>query len=761
MKKALSLLALSLCLASGASDLRSQELAQVAPAQVAVPGEYLVHHATGVSLEALRGAIYSKASSDTVGRIIAELSDAVEVTRADFVREVEALGGSVIENFWLIEVSYVKLDPTRLPSLKQIKGVVGVEANMQVAPVLATSTNASNHNSDAANVTRGLSSGQFVVGTDLSVAILDTGIDSSMANNGRPHRSFFKAGDPSNTSGAGIAGSRVLGRFLATGASGTGEDDNGHGSSCASCSAGATWPGNDAGFAPDANIVSYKVSSASNGGASTAAIASGFQMTLANAALYKIVAANNSYSGSPSMTESAQQAADRCAYVGNINVCVPAGNSGSNITATQAGYNALNCGSINKNSATRSSFSGFGTQTSGKVIPDIAAIGASVSMTRLDSESTVSRASGTSFSSPSVAGAAVLVRHANPQVTALETKALLLRNTRSSTAGSGLGAGVLRADLAVSAAIRGEFSSGQLSATQPVADHPVKVTQGVRTSVALTWWRKNTSSASNNDLNLSVFDANNNLVASSRANANNSFERVEFVPATTGTYRARVDGTLVDAVVDYALAGADATNPPVKPTLTMIAPTTTPLRSFSPITLTGTDLAGVTDILIGSIKVPAKNATATSVQFDAPQPALLGPVSVKAKNAGGESNALTLTYVGNHPSIFEGPTLLVSNGGYTDSLTCDDGWIGVHFVSGSDKPSILQGVVSLGIGDNFLNLVQLNIFVCDKSGTASHIWVMPPGLGGLTLYAQVVALDGKTLALPFESSNILKRTVFF
>ncbi|MCA8971148.1 MAG: S8 family serine peptidase, partial [Planctomycetes bacterium] len=461
--------------------LRSQEPAQPVavvqgPAVVApqvVPGEYLVQHASGVSLTALRDAVYAKASADDVDRIVADLVQKVEQEREAFVRDVEALGGTVVQNYWIVEGSHVRLDASKVEGLRRIAGVVRVDPNWIHYPVLATSTNASNHNSDAANVTRGLTNNQLVVGTDLTVAILDTGLDAAMGSSGRPHRSFYKGGNPSNTTGAGISGSRMLGRFVAAGASGTGEDDNGHGSACASCSAGASWPGNDAGFAPDANIVGWKVSASSNGGASTSAIADGFQQTLANVTRYKIVAANNSYSGSPSMTEMAQQAADRCAYVGNVNVCVPAGNSSSNISATQAGYNALNAGSINKNSTTRSSFSGYGTQTTGKIIPDIAAIGASLNMTNKDSESTVLRASGTSFSSPSVAGAAVLVRHANPLVTALEAKALLLRNTRTGTMGSGLGSGVLQADLAVNAAIRGEFTSGKLSSTTPFADHSV------------------------------------------------------------------------------------------------------------------------------------------------------------------------------------------------------------------------------------------------------------------------------------------------
>lgn len=724
-----------------------------------IAGEYLVHLKRSTDLTPLRQAIMSGASVEAVDRIVQSLQVKVDRERAAFAASVARLGGAVVKNFWIVDVSYVRIDNDRAQQLLALDGVARLEQNASVPHALGTSTNANNHNSDRANTLRN-SAQQLVVGTGLTVAILDTGIDAAMSSAGRPHRSFFVNGDPGNRSGTGIGNSRVLGRFAALGAGGNGEDDNGHGTSCASCSAGARWPGNDAGFAPNANIVSWKVSLNSRGSASLSSLTDAWQQTLANVARYKIVAANNSYSGSPTMTSSTQQAADRLAYVGNVNVCVPSGNSASNVRGTQAGYNGLNSGSINKNTSSRSSFSGFGTQSSGKVVPDIAAIGASVLMTRRDSETSVSRASGTSFSSPSVAGAAVLVRHANSQITALEAKAVLLNTTRPQTMGSGRGAGVLRADLAVDAAIKGEFAKGQLSAARPVVDYFFSVQQGVRHSVTLTWYRKNTGSSANNNLNLSIYDGST-LIASSTRSSANSYEKVEFVAPRSGTYRARIDGTRVDTTVDFAVAGAGKTSPPKKPSLTAISPASTPILSSGPITLRGTDLQGVSEVLLGTKSIPAKNATSTSVQFDAPVPDQLGPIAVTVRSAGGTSNALTLTFVGQHPPVLQGPATLISNGVYSDVLFCDDGWVGVHFFSPSNTPSRIAGVVDLGIGNNFQSLIQWNVFVCDKGGVASQRWVMPAGFANLTFYSQVVAIDGKTLKLPFESSNVLRRIVFF
>lgn len=735
--------------------------AAVAPAPTVIPGEYIVHHADALDLSTLRDAIHSGASVDAVDAIVAGLEAKVAAERESFVEAIEKLGGTVEANYWIIDASHVKIADAKIDAVRDLAGVTRVERNMIHAPVLATSTNSNNHNSDAANTVRGLTSGQLVVGTDLTVAILDTGIDSDMAGQQRPHRSFYKGGNPNNTSGAGLNGSRVLGRFVASGAAGNGEDDHGHGTACASCSAGAAWPGNDAGFAPDANIVSWKVSSNSGGGANTTALTNAWQQTLSNVTRYKIVAANNSYSGSPSMTSSTQQAADRLAYVGNVNVCVPAGNSATNIGATQAGYNGLNCGSNNKNTSSRSSFSGVGTQSTGKIIPDIAAIGASVNMTRKDSESSVNRWSGTSFSSPTVAGAAVLVRHANPNIGALETKALLLNNTRPQTMVSGLGAGVLRADLAVNAAIKSEVELSKLDATTQTKDYFFTLSQGVRHSVTLTWWRKATSTSANNDLSLTIYNASNVIVASSNRSSANSYEKVEFVAPAAGTYRARVAGTRVDSTVDFAIAGAGKSVPPKKPVLSAIAPSSVEIRSTAFVTLTGTELQGVTEVIVGAQSVTAQNVTSTQVQFVPPIPTQLGPVSVKVRNGGGDSNALTMTFLGKHPPLLLGPAILVSNGFYTDSFICDENWIGLHYISTSNTPSKITGVVDLGIGNSFQNLILFNTFVGDKAGNATVQWIMPTGFASLKFYSQVVAIDGKTFKLPFESSNILSRTVIF
>ena len=726
--------------------------------QKAVANEFIVQFKTrSYDLSELRKAIYAERSVAEVDEIVAGLERKTEIERESFGEAVEALGGRVLANWWIINASIVRLDASKKDALSKLNNVSRIEPNYIFEPVLRDSTNSNNHNSDAANLMRN-SANQLVTGTGLTVSILDTGIDANMGGSGRPHRSFYRNGDPNNRTGGGLSGSRVLGRFVARFAAGNGEDDHFHGSAVASCSASA-W-GSNSGFAPDAGIVSWKVSASSNGSASSAAITDAWQQTLANRTRYKIVAANNSYSGSPSFTTASQQALDSCAFNGNINCVVPSGNSGTNIRGTQAGYNGISVGSNNKNSTFISSFSGRGTQSNGKVVPDLVAIGASVVMTLRDSESRLARSSGTSFSSPSVAGAAVLVRHANSAVSALEAKALLINATRPGTSGSGRGAGVLRADLAVDAAIKGKFASGKLTGSQRKQNFFFPLSQGVQHSVTVTWWRTNLGSGSNNNVDLRVYDPQGRLLGSSVRGSANSYEKVSFTAPSTGTYRAEVDGSaFVTSTIDFAIADAGKATPPKKPTLTSIKPAKVSIVGGQVVTLTGTELQTVSKINIGSTSVSPKSTSATTLTFDTPSAASLGKLAVTVTNPAGTSNALSIEITGAHPPILQGSTLLFSTTGATDAFFTDKGWVGIYWLSTSNQSSKIPGLVDMGIGNNFTSLFLFHTFVGDASGQAVYSWPIPGGLGGTTIHMQFIATDGKKF--PFESSNVLTRKIVF
>ena len=719
-----------------------------------VKNEFIVHFKTrSFDLSKFRAAILANMSAEKVDAIVAAIAVKNEAERASFVDAIEQLGGTVKENWWVINSSWVAIQANQLAAVKALPNVASVEPNYVWYPMLRDSTNASNHNSDAANLMRGLG-GALVNGRGITAAVLDTGIDANMGGTGRPHRSFFVNGDPNNKTGGGLSGSRVL---LAASLGFGSEDDNSHGTMVSSC-IGSAW-GRDSGFAPGAGIVSWKVSANRQGGSNSGIITGGWQRVMSNRARYNIKVANNSYSGSPRFTETTQRTLDSVARNGDVLICLPAGNSATNLNGTQAGYNAISVGSNNKYSTRVSSFSGRGTSPVGKAVPDLVAIGSGVIMTAFDRENSLFRASGTSFSSPSCAGAAVLVRHANTKLTAMETKAILINSVRPNTTNASLGAGVLQADRAVAAAIKKQVLTSKLTTNKKSENFRFPVQRGAFHSVTVTWFRQNFSSGANDNLDLTIFDPQNRIVGSSKRGSANSYERVGFTAAATGTYRAVVDGRLISGSVDYAIAGAGTPVPPKKPTLATISPKQRPIASFGLVTLTGTDLDTVDSVLVGSAKVSPTTATATKLTFSPPLATAIGPVTVTVHNPAGTSNGLTLTYVGQHPPKLDALPLLFTGTVYTDSLFNDAGWVGLNYLSGSNAASKAPGLVDLGIGANFTNLVLFNVFVCNKGGFASFSWKMPPGFIGLTFYYQTASFDPKAPKFPLETSNVVTRRV--
>ncbi len=726
-----------------------------------IKDEFIVQFKTrSFDLSPLRRAILSGVSEAHYAELVAEIRDKNEVERSSFVRAVAALGGKVLENYWIINASAVRIAESKLGALEKLPNVLRVERNLVHEPVLTTATNSSHHNSDAVNTMQDVNK-KLIKGFGQGVAILDTGADTDMGGTGRPHRLYYSGG---STTG----GKRLVAAF---GTSGYGvEDYHFHGTAVTHCAAGAKWATSslvDNGLAPEADIVSIKVSTNSGSAASTWII-SGWQVVMTNRVKYKIKAANNSFSGSPKPTDSIQQAVDSTAYNGDVLISLPSGNSGANrISRTQNAFNAISVGSANKGSLSTSSFSSYGTTAYGKQIPDLMAIGASVYMAVRDRETSITRSSGTSFSSPMVAGAALLVRQANPKLTALETKALLINNVLIRSGGTGRGAGFMRADKAVKAALANEVLTKRFTfGVKTKETFFFQLAQGVTHAVTVTWHRKRFSTTSNDDLDLYVYDPKGNLLGSSTRNYANSYERVEFTAPSAGTYRAvvTVKGAMFSSVLDFAVAGGGKPIPPKPPVLSSISPNTTSAFSGQKIVLTGQNLQTVSQVLVGSVKVSPSSVSNTQIQFAAPLPTDLGGLGtyqVKVVNPAGTSNALKLTIKGVHPIKLIGSPVLFSLAKYTDHVWTDAGWFTLVYLSGSNKGSTIPGLINLGIGNGFRSLFLFTGSAADKAGHVQFTWILPFGLAGKTFYFQAVGIDTKTFKTPFEVSSVLKRSVIF
>ncbi|MEZ5963920.1 MAG: S8 family serine peptidase [Planctomycetota bacterium] len=724
-----------------------------------VPDSYVVVFANrSFTLDAFREAVHQRRPAGEIDAIVRGLESAVERDQADFVRDVRGLGGDVVGQYWIINGACVdRIAADKVEALRRLPNVKDVQPNRVYTVVNNTARNATHHEADQANL-RQTTGGAFVTGTGVAVAVLDTGADRLFQTTGRPNPAYYIGGNQSNTQGGGLNGSRLLGAYGVAALGNVTEDGHSHGTHV-SGSVASDYP-TYRGMAPGAHLVSIKV--ASDGGAgNTNTIVQGWQLAASRAVADNILVANNSMSGSPSLTDPIQMALDSAAYNSDILCCVAAGNNGANTTASQNAWNGLAVGALNKNSLTVASFSCTGPLASfGRTYPDISAVGVSVVSTLIDSTGGASF-SGTSMASPMVAGGAACVRQVDPAMTATEAKAILLARTKHvQTSRNTYGLGMLDIDASVGAALQHDFGTARLTAAAPVWRRQFSVGSGQQT-IAIAWMHPPGSTIDNLDLRLR--DSNNNVVGQD-LNTLNSYEKINYVVFTPGTFTAEV--TWVNATasrnVDFAISGVGSLLATQPPTLTAIAPTSVTNPTPGVVTLDGTLLDTINRITVAGTDITSFTVLSpTQVQFAVPGPFDIGTHNVTASNTAGTSNAMQLTVDGVHPMVLSAPPFS-ARGFPTDvSGVGDKNWVTVLFTSTNPAPSNWPGVVSLDMGNNFAELFQLAVLTNDNRGTWGVTLNLPTSLpAGIGLLFQAITIDPFNPVPPIENSNRGQTTFF-
>lgn len=749
MSRLVSAFVFALCCAPA---VQAQEVRNPEPR--VIPHSFIVTFAQrSFDLEQYRAAIYASRPAHEVDAIVRELDAAVVRDQADFVRAVTTAGGRVTRQFWIINAAVVELRDGE-GFLRSLPNVARVEQDRIVMPWLDVATNNLHHGGDAAN--QRTINGVFVRGNGNTIAILDTGIDANTSNLGRPHRAFYPAGDPTRN-GGGINGSYIRGQFDASGTWGT-EDQNGHGTFVAGCAAANKWIQNnnsaDDAFAPEAQVYNINVSSAANGGAAFSSIAAAWQHVASVRVAQNITVANNSYSGSPDMTNSVQVALDSVAFNSNVLVCVAAGNSNLDTSNSQSAYNGLAVGSIEKGTLQVSSFSCKGPLNgTQRTYPDIAAVGQRVNSIAADGEGSVSTSDGTSFASPMVAGAAALVRQARPALTALEVKAILLNNTTPTNNRNFYGLGLLRADNAVDAALNTEVTTVRLTSAAP-RKH-IRITSiGTGESVTATWFRSPTGTHENIDID--VYQSNGNIVASD-LNTLNAYGKVTFQPVGASTFRAEVYLVTPGSgkTYDVAVAGhVEAINAPV---ITTFTPASYSVHSPTDIVVDGTDLDFVRSVTIGG--QPVANFTSvskTQLRFRPPTTLGIGRHNVVITTEVGVTAPTPIDATGTHPVSLTGPSIIPR--GTTGNFTVygERGWATIIMLSTSNIPTIYPGIVDLEIGNLGTSLWDLLVLVHNNQGIATFSVPVHSLFPRWAHYFEAVSLDPLAPTFPLETSFALQ-----
>lgn len=510
------------------------------------------------SLDEVRVAIESGRTADDVDRIVARMQAMADAQRAGFRRDIEAMGGRVFLTFWLIDAVSVEIPPARLEEIRAYPGVLMVDPDLATRPGILVATNASNHNTDAVQAAGNR-------GTGFGVAVIDTGQDANMGGSGRPHRTYFRGGNIANNNTGGIGGSLLLANVAVPGVcAGCEEDTHSHGTGVMGIAAGSVWggAGADNGHANDAYKIGISICVSSGGcGSSLAVEAAGWQRATTDKVRYNIVAANMSYSSTSNMLDVSQQAIDNSALIGNIVAVTAAGNSGTGgSTGSAATANGLAVAAATGNTKAIASFSTRGPQGA-RTFPDIAANGVSTVMPGRDNDNGNYVGSGTSMAAPQVCGSATLVKHARPNASAREIKAILLASSEN-VAGyteNVAGQGYLRSDRSVAcAASRNSVITSSIASTTTPNDHTIAVTSGQAVKIALTWYRHNVANASYSNLGLTIL--NGVTVVASKDSAANLYEVVSFTAPITGNLTVRVNATtLVANPQPYSIAACATT----------------------------------------------------------------------------------------------------------------------------------------------------------------------------------------------------------
>ena len=272
-------------------------------------------------------------------------------------------------------------------------------------------------------------------GEGISIAIIDTGIDplhvglndfdDDPTTNDPKVVAFYDALDDSGDDGSGETEPY---------------DDQGHGAHCAGISAGTgavdenPMGGDDSkpyrGVAPDAWLVGVKVLD-SGGSGSFAEVMRGMEWTIDNKIKYNIRAASMSLGG-VWLVELTQEQEERITHLANemvaagISLMIAAGNSAGygTIGTPGAAKDVITVGAT-EDSKDLAVYSSKGPTHEGQIKPNVAAIGSAVMSVEANSGNGYASYSGTSMATPMVAGMAVLLLQANPDLQPLMIRTIL------------------------------------------------------------------------------------------------------------------------------------------------------------------------------------------------------------------------------------------------------------------------------------------------------------------------------------------------
>jgi len=204
------------------------------------------------------------------------------------------------------------------------------------------------------------------------------------------------------------------------------------------------------------------------------------------------------------------------------------------------------------------------------------------------------------------------------------------------------------------------------------------------------------------------------------------------------------DGLLSNAFPIDVVAG-----PPSPPVIVDVSPPD--VQAFDPgvVTVSGSAFTGATQLSLGGSPVPFMVVNDNTITFSPAQPAVLGSQTVTVTTPLGTSNVDNLNFVETSPPQLTANAFAISGQPYTWNFggPANDIWFLLYAGDPTTFPfSTYQILLNSDI-------VTLNTF--PANGISSVQVTMPPGLGGVVLYTQIVTFDGVS---DVQASGVLTTT---
>lgn len=319
------------------------------------------------------------------------------------------------------------LDVSDLETIRDLPGVISIQKHPELKPFLDVSVPAIKA-SPSTEYSPTTASELGLTGNGVVVAVTDTGVDDVV------HQSLR---------GKFVQGCDFSG--LVTVYNTNPDDENGHGTHCASTAVGTGGNGERMGVAPGAELVDLKISTAI-GGSIGSNLDEALEWCIDNHDLYGISVISTSFGSQYNSNgrDTTSLLVNEAVNAG-ITVCIAIGNDGTNIVPSPAAADLAitvgatdDKGTIDRTDDSIAGYSNYGLRSSDgdsdkydEMKPDVTAPGTNIMAAGYNSLNAYVSKSGTSMACPHVAGLCALMKEALPDATPDELKDQLHRTSEA------------------------------------------------------------------------------------------------------------------------------------------------------------------------------------------------------------------------------------------------------------------------------------------------------------------------------------------